>query len=152
MRSNPYQNYLDTEVLTADPLKLVVLLYRGALDSVAAARRHLASGDISARSQAITRGIEIISELIRSLDFDRGGGIAPQLGRLYEFVTHRLIEANVQQRDQPLADAEQVLATLLDGWQQCQQSQALAYAPQAKVDGYLDQGTDIQQARVSCAY
>ena len=50
MRNNPYQNYFEDEILTADPLKLVILLYRGALDSVASARRHLASGEMFTRS------------------------------------------------------------------------------------------------------
>ena len=57
MRSNGYQNYFDDEVLTANPLQLVQLLYRGALDSIVSARRYLRVGDIRARSRAISRAM-----------------------------------------------------------------------------------------------
>jgi flagellar protein FliS len=125
MRMNAYQSYVENEILTADPLKLVVLSYRAALDAVTGARRFLADGDIRGRSRAVTKAVEIIAELNRTLDFEAGGHIAHQLTRLYEFLIHELLEGNRTQTDQPLANAERVLSTLLDGWQSCSESTSL---------------------------
>ena len=38
MAKTEYDRYLEAEVLSADPVKLVWLLYRGAMDAVRAAR------------------------------------------------------------------------------------------------------------------
>ena len=43
--------YLESRVLSANPLELICILYQFALDSVRDARRHLAAGDIVARSR-----------------------------------------------------------------------------------------------------
>ena len=55
--SNKYPTYFEDEVLNATPLKFVQLLYRGALDSIASARRYLRLGDIRARSLAISKAM-----------------------------------------------------------------------------------------------
>lgn len=111
-----YNKYLENEVLSADPLKLVVILYRAALEGVGAARRHLAAGAIAERSQQITRAWEMLSELQGTLDLARGGDIARNLAALYGYMQTRLIEANRAQSDAPLADVEKLLTTLMDAW------------------------------------
>ena len=108
--------YLEEEVLHADPVKLTALLYRGGLEAVVAARRHLASGDIRERSRRLTQAYEIVFELWRSLDHEAGGEISARLAELYLYIQQRLIEGNAQQSDAPLAEAEQLLTTLSDAW------------------------------------
>jgi flagellar protein FliS len=111
-----YDRYLETEVLTADPLKLVNILYRAALEAVGAARRHLAAGEIRERSRKINRTWAILHELRRSLDAERGGEISRSLRDLYVYMQGRLIEANARQQDPPLAEVQQLLTTLQEGW------------------------------------
>ena len=116
MATNIFDRYLETEILSADPIKLVSLLYRGAIESVSAARRHLASGAILERSQQINRAWEILQELAGSLDHAHGGELSRNLGELYGYVQQRLLEANAQQSDAPLAEAEALLTTLAEAW------------------------------------
>jgi flagellar secretion chaperone FliS len=116
MASTIYEKYLETEVLTADPLKLVIILYRAAIESVAAARRHLAAGAIRQRSGEIMRAWEIVRELTRSLDHQHGAAISRPLADLYAYIQMRLIEANTKQIDPPLAEVEGLLSTLLEAW------------------------------------
>src|SRR5437667_10727661 len=97
MRTKPYQNYLDEEVMAANPLQLVRLLYRGALDSIAAARRHLRLGEIRARSSAINKTMAIVIELSRSLDRQTSGDLSHNLAELYAYVQSLLIEGNARQ-------------------------------------------------------
>jgi flagellar protein FliS len=114
--------YLEAEVLGADPLKLVSLLYRGASEAVAAARRHLAAREIAQRSEQINRAWAILFELLQSLDRKQGGELVTRLTGLYAYMQQRLIEANLQQTDAPLAEVEQLLATLGEAWQSIQQT------------------------------
>ena len=119
MRANGYQNYLEHEVLEANPLRLVQLLYRGSLNSIAAARRHLRDGDIAARSRCIGKAMAIVTELTLSLDAERGGDLGKNLDNLYGYIQKLLIQANFEQRDAPLAEAERLLSTLLEAWTTC---------------------------------
>jgi len=56
-------------------------------------------------------------ELNASLDRDRGGEIAGRLSQLYDYMLGRLLEANMQQSDPPLAEVLALLATLAEAWQ-----------------------------------
>ncbi len=97
-------------------MRLVNLLYRAAIESVAAARRHLAAGEIRERSRKVIKAWEIVNELRRSLDEERGGEIGRSLRDLYVYMQNRLVEANSRQIDAPLAEVEGLLRTLEQGW------------------------------------
>ena len=108
--------YLEDEVLSADPVKLIALLYQGARDRVSEARRHLAGGEIEARSRAIGKANDILAELTGSLDHARGGELSQRLAALYEYMQARLLEANLRQQDAPLVEVLGLLATLQEAW------------------------------------
>lgn len=115
-----FARYREAEVLGASPVELVHLLYRGAIESVSMARRHLADGSapgaIAGRSHQITRAWEILQELSGTLDHEKGGELSRNLAELYVYIQQRLIEANAEQADAPLAEAEALLTTLADAW------------------------------------
>ena len=108
--------YLESRVLSANPLELVCILYQCAIDSVRDARRHLAAGDIVARSRAVCQAVGAISELDGSLNHAEGGAISRNLGELYQYIKQRLTEANIRQMDAPLAEVESLLSTLYEAW------------------------------------
>lgn len=117
MSHNPYEAYMEDRVLSAEPLELVHLLYQAASSAVRDARRHLAEGDIPARSRAISKACGIVLELASALDHDRGGEISRRLEQLYEYIHHRLLEANFQQKDEPLAEVLGLVVTLSEAWE-----------------------------------
>lgn len=139
MTRKTYDQYLEHEIMSADPLKLVRILYRAAIEAVSAARAHLGAGDIRERSRAITRALRIVHELARSLDRERGGEIATSLAQLYAYIADRLVEANARQADEPLAEAERLLSTLLEGWS------AISVAERAR-------DADAEYEPLSCSY
>lgn len=112
--TNPY---LEAEILSSDPVNLVRLLYRGAIDAVSMARKHLVSGAIGQRSRSITKAWSILQELIRTLDHSQGGELSRNLAGLYVYMQSRLMEANSKQVEPPLIEVEGLLNTLLEGWQ-----------------------------------
>lgn len=119
MRTKHYQNTSQEDILTAPPLRLIQLLYRGALDSIASARRHLKLGDIRARSRAISKAMSILTELSLSLDHNAGGDLSKHLAELYAYAEMLLIKANREQSDRPLEEAERLLSTLSEAWMSC---------------------------------
>jgi flagellar protein FliS len=116
MWQNAHDAYVESRVLSANGLELVRLLYQACISAVRDARAHLAEGEIRARSQAITKAWEILSELTQSLDRERGGEIAVRLGDLYHYMQHRLLAANLEQADAPLAEVLGLLSTLSEAW------------------------------------
>ena len=119
MRNHGYQNYFDNEVLAASPLKLIQMLYGAALDSIAAARRHLRQKDIRARVRAINKVIGIVTELSQCLSHEPGGALSRNLAGLYAYILRLMIEANTKQIEAPLAEAEGLLSTLAEAWNAC---------------------------------
>ena len=114
-----HATYRENEIMMADPLELVRILYRAAIGAVVSARRHVREGSIRDRSSQITRASEIVNELLLSVDRERGGQIAARLVELYDYMQRRLQEANFGQVEEPLAEVEGLMRTLLDAWEQC---------------------------------
>jgi len=108
---------MESRILSASPVELVHILYQAALNSVREARRGLAEGDITARSQAISKATEILIELSSSLNYAEGGQLSERLGNLYQYMQHRFLQANLEQSDAPLVEILGLLTTLYDAWQ-----------------------------------
>ncbi len=117
MYANANDAYLESRVLSADPMDLICILYESAAAAVEDARRHLAAKAIAERSRSINRACSILAELISCLDRERGGEIAGRLAQLYGYMHSRLIEANRLQADAPLADVLGLLKTLTEAWE-----------------------------------
>lgn len=120
MQHNPYENYLESQVLSASPLQLVSILYRAGIDALNSARLHLASGDIRSRMQSSTRAQTILAELAQSVNRQQGGAFADTLLELYAYILRRVHEANFHADDAAYREAIQLLSTLLEGWQALQ--------------------------------
>src|SRR5438105_10678788 len=104
MKSNRHDAYLESRVLSADPVELVHMLYQACVQAVREARHHLAQGEIAERSRAINGACEILMELNGALDRQRGGDLSVRLAQLYDYMQTRLLDANMQQSDAPLAE------------------------------------------------
>lgn len=109
--------YLEEQILNADPLELVTILYRAAIDAVEEAARSLAAGHIAERSNAITRAQTILAELDASLDHTHGEQISAKLAALYAYMRGRLTEANLRQESAPLTEVADLLKTLYGAWE-----------------------------------
>ncbi len=129
--ANIHSRYFEEEVLGADPVRLVELLYRGAIDAARTARKHLADGRVRERAREINRAWGILQELTRSLDHAQGGEISRRLASLYAYMQTRLLEANAKQSGAPLEEVEALLGTLAEAWQAARQS----VAPPASIHG-----------------
>lgn len=116
MTMNPYRQQ---QVATASPAQLVLMLYDGALAAVGRARSAQAEGlaGIPVVNRELQRAQDIVSELLVTLDADRGGGVAQSLARLYDFTLDRLIRANISKDLTLLEPVVEVLQNLRDAWE-----------------------------------
>ena len=117
MSNQAHSAYLESRILTADPIELIRLMYQAAIGEVRSARQHLANRDIRSRSQAISKAAAILTELTVALDRKAGGEYAERLADLYGYMMRKLAEANFQQRDEPMVEVLGLLSTLLEGWE-----------------------------------
>jgi len=123
---NPYQAYTDGSIFSDSPLTLVVALYQGALDATRQAEIAVHARDIPGRTKAINKAISILTELLVSLDVERGGEIGLSLKRLYDYMQVQLLNAHVRQAAEPIVEVSNLLTTLLEGWRGAQISAANA--------------------------
>lgn len=108
--------YFEETILNGDPIDLIRLLYQRAVSSVQDAREHLREERIPQRSAAIMLAYRVVAELAASLRPDVAPDLAKQLRNLYFYIQQRLLDANMQQADQPLAEALSLLTTLQEAW------------------------------------
>lgn len=118
MRKNPYEIYLENEILSASPIELIQLMYAAALDSIQAARGYARAGDIRAHSCAITKAMRVVTELSRCLNHRAGGDLSRNLANIYGYVLRLLVEAKAKHSEAPLGEALNLLSTLAEGWNQ----------------------------------
>jgi flagellar protein FliS len=129
---NAYTNVgLETGVEAADPHKLVLMLYEGALLALAEAKRHMASREIAAKGQALSKAVMIIdSGLKASLDINAGGELGERLAALYDYMSERLLQANLHNRPELIDEVSRLLTELRGAWEQIRP--AVGEPPQAR--------------------
>jgi len=109
---------VETGVLAASPHKLIAMLFDGALVALSTALVNMKpGGNIAAKGQAISKCIRIIEEGLRaSLDRDAGGGIAISLDALYDYMSNRLLVANLQNDPAMVQEVQRLLTELKQAW------------------------------------
>lgn len=108
---------VEADVATASPHRLILLLFDGALKAVTKAKFHMGKKEISAKGEAISKAIAIIDEgLNLSLDVKAGGELAENLRSLYEYMCHRLLQANLKNDVDALDEVAKLLSELRGAW------------------------------------
>jgi flagellar secretion chaperone FliS len=109
--------YRTTEVNTADSIKVVSLLYDGAINFIQAAKLKIGERDIAGKGLYIGKATSIVAELSAALNME-AGEIAGNLRKLYDFVLDRLFQANLKDDPDACDDAERVLQELRGAWKE----------------------------------
>lgn len=116
---NPYLEYQNNLVNTADPKQLIVMLYDGAIRFLEASASYM--GNFRTYDKAnnnMLRAQDIITELMVSLDMERGGEIAKNLLSLYIFMKKELLEANMKKSPEKVYGVIKLLKELKSAWEE----------------------------------
>ncbi len=111
-------NYLTTEVFTAPPQRLHLMLLDAAVRFVQRASGCFQDGQRQQATDAIVHAEEVLGELLAGLNRDLGGDLAVKTAAVYAFVFRSLIEASANRDHRKLDDALRVLAIERETWRQ----------------------------------
>jgi flagellar protein FliS len=106
----------ETSVAEADPHRLIQLLLEGCIVRIVAAKDHLRHGEIARKGECIGQAMSIIDGLRASLNAEAGGEIARNLDNLYEYMSHRLLEANLKNDAVCLDEVTRLLGEIKGAW------------------------------------
>jgi flagellar protein FliS len=99
-----------------EQVQLLVKLYEGAINFIEAAVEANQAGEGAGFRDGLQRARRIIEQFKGSLDYQKGGAIAKQLGDLYDFMLEQISQAELTHDVHYLKVVVEALETLLDGW------------------------------------
>lgn len=108
--------YKKNDIMTADGIGIVILLYDGIVDFSNRVRKALDDGDVEERTRCINKAIAIVSELDAALDMERGAEVAVNLNRLYTYMLDELARVNLDKDPARLDSVIKVVRELKEGW------------------------------------
>jgi flagellar secretion chaperone FliS len=100
----------------ADPHALVLTLLDAVLQRTAAARSCIESGEIRRKASLLHSAVILIAELRGSLNLKDGGPLAQNLSDLYEYMTRRLIQANLASDVGAVSEVQSLLNEIRSAW------------------------------------
>ena len=120
MNHDAYGDYhstnLDAQTARASPIELVLVLTDGLLEELARARGHMIGKRYELKATSLDKCTQIINGLSSSLDFDNGGEVVANLGRLYDYCAARLYRAGIDMDPAVIDEVVGLLSTIRQGW------------------------------------
>ncbi len=109
--------YRKTMVNTSESkLDLVILLYDGAIEFLHKAVFYMGQKDIAKKLHYMSKSIDIVTELLNSLNMKEGGQVAQRLQDLYIYMLKELTAANIRNDPEKIHRVQGLLRTLREGW------------------------------------
>ena len=118
--------YMKTEVNTSDNVRIISMLYDGAINFIRVAKKKMEQNDRAGKGLYLVKATAIVAELSSSLNMEAGGEVARNLRRLYDYVLDRLLYANMKNDLKAFDDAEKILDVLRGAWQEIERGGAVA--------------------------
>ncbi|UXJ69550.1 flagellar export chaperone FliS [Lysinibacillus fusiformis] len=114
---NTAQNaYKQNSVTTASPGELTLMLYNGCLKFLNKAKQAIQEKNVQEKNTNLQKAQAIISELMSTLNMDIE--ISKQMLPLYEYMNHRLVEANIQNDVAIIEEVEGLVTEFRDTWKE----------------------------------
>lgn len=113
-----YEADMAAQVAAASPHQLVMMLFSGLSDELIRAKSHILAQRYERKAQSINKCIDILNALTSALDYEKGGELAENLARLYDYCVYRLYEASHQLSCEGIDEVETILNELREGWEE----------------------------------
>ena len=115
---SPRDNYRDTDVKTATPQKLQLMLIDAALRSANRARQHWHQGQDDLAVEAIVHAEAVVGEMLAAIDPETSGELGRKVSGIYEYIFRSLVRAAHHRDEKSLAAAIRVLEIERETWRQ----------------------------------
>jgi len=110
---------VESAVMSASQQQLVVMLFDGALSALIRARLFMQDGNIEGKGKSLSKAINIIEAgLKEGLADNRGDELADNLLDLYNYMTRRLLQANLHNDVEAVEEVEGLLRNIADAWKE----------------------------------
>ncbi len=114
---------IETLAMSASPHQLIAMLFDGAKTAIGMARHHMATGEIEAKGNAISKAMGIVENGLKaSLDAKAAGTegttLVSNLSALYDYVIRRLLHANLHNDAAALDEVDALLDSLASAWRE----------------------------------
>lgn len=113
-----YKNNQNIGIMTADPMRLVLMVYESGIGHLKNAKEYIVKNDIANRNKEIYKTQELINELVVGLDFDKGGELSKNLYSLYEYFVWRLNMAIVKNSEVMVQEVISRMSELFSAWKE----------------------------------
>lgn len=100
----------------ADRHQLLAMLLDGLVDRINQARGHILHQDIPAKGQAFGKAIAMLNTLRASLDHSVEPTLTGRLDALYDYITRRLLHAQLNDDLRALDECERLIAPVREAW------------------------------------
>ncbi|MBH0230889.1 flagellar export chaperone FliS [Halobacillus yeomjeoni] len=110
------QAYQNNSVETASPGELTLMLYNGCIKFIKLARTSMENNEIEKKNTNIQKAQNIIQELMVTMNQEYA--ISKQIMPLYDYMYHRLIEANTKNDVAILDEVQGLTEEFRDTWKQ----------------------------------
>ena len=110
--------YQQVGIATAEPGRLVIMCYTGAIDNLRNSIDHYSQGELERKAETLSKAIDFIGELNRSLDFEKGGEIAVKLHALYNYMLRRIMEGDLRKNTAAFTEVINMLQELRSAWEE----------------------------------
>lgn len=111
---DPYMEYKQNSIMTASPEELVLMLYNGIIRFIEEAKLAIKDKNIEKAHNSIMRAQDIVLELMATLDMQYD--ISKNLYNIYEYISRRLVEANLKKDTEALDEVKTLVSDLKDTW------------------------------------
>lgn len=123
-KNNPFDQYRETQITTANQGKLIVMLYDGAIRFLNIAIDNMEPRTYDVVNTNIIKTQDIITELLLSLNMKEGGEVSDNLFNLYVYFKKRLLEANIQKDPEIIREVINHMKALRDAWDKISATEA----------------------------
>ena len=113
---NAYTQYQNNKVMTAKPAELTLMLYEGAIKFCNVAIAAIEEKDIQKAHVNIVKVEKIIDYLRQTLDMKYE--VAKDFENIYEYLSKRLVMANVKKDKEILEEVNGHLRSVRDNWKE----------------------------------
>lgn len=119
MNNRGFCAYRRTDVLTADPKRLVIMCYEGAIRELKIAKEKALKRQYDETAKAVKKCQAILAELLYGLDLEKGGQIAKNLQAIYNYMMRRILQGHVENDIGPVVDeVTGLLEELKETWEE----------------------------------
>lgn len=120
INSRPQDAYRRQDILTANSLDLVVMLYDALKKNIILGKRRIAKNDVQGAHNHLMKAQEIVTALINSLDMNYQ--ISEDLLSIYDFILRSAEEANTKKDPAPLEPLIEIVEDLRSAWDEIRTS------------------------------